>query len=95
MIRDMDAFDAEHANALRQIWFLGDVHGEFKHIARALLDAPDKPHWLVFLGDIDIEHISFREILEPLRRSFPNSKVAFIHGNHDAECRKSALFCIH
>jgi len=85
MIRDTQAFDTEHDHALRQIWFLGDVHGEFKHIARALLDAPVKPHWLVFLGDIDIDHISFGEILEPLCRNFRDTKVAFIYGNHDAD----------
>lgn len=28
MIRDMQAFDAEHADVLRRIWLLGDVHGE-------------------------------------------------------------------
>ncbi|MDD2882498.1 MAG: metallophosphoesterase [Rhodoferax sp.] len=85
MIRGIQAFDAEHAQVLSRIWFMGDVHGEFKHIARALLEAPEKPSWLVFLGDIDIDHISFREILAPLRRNFPNTKVGFIHGNHDAD----------
>ena len=72
---------------LRHLWFLGDVHGEFKHIARALLDAPEKPSWLVFLGDIDIDHMPFAEILEPLRRNFTDTEVAFIHqafGDHDA-----------
>ena len=85
MIRDMQLFDAEQAPVLRQIWFLGDVHGEFKHIARALLDAIEKPHWIVFLGDIDIDHKPFGEILAPLRHHFPDTRVAFIHGNHDAD----------
>lgn len=73
------------ADKLRRIWLLGDVHGEFRHIAHALLAAAEKPAWLVFLGDIDIDHKSFREILEPLGRNFPGVKVAFIPGNHDAD----------
>lgn len=85
MWRGMQEFDQEHAAALKAIWFLGDVHGEFNHIAQALLDARMKPRWLVFLGDIDIDHKPFREILEPLKRNFPDVRVAFIHGNHDAD----------
>jgi predicted phosphodiesterase len=86
MIRDMAELDIQHAHALKGMWFLGDVHGEFKHIAQCLLDAPEKPRWLIFLGDIDIDHKSFRELcIEPLKRSFPSIQVAFIHGNHDAD----------
>lgn len=85
MLRDMIEFDQEHADALRSLWFLGDVHGEFKHIAEAVLEAPVKPSWLIFLGDIDIDHMPFGEVIEPLRRNFPQTKVAFIHGNHDAD----------
>jgi predicted phosphodiesterase len=81
----MQEFDKEHEAALRQIWFLGDVHGEFAHIARAMVDAVKKPSWIVFLGDIDVEHKPFIEILEPLRRNFPETRVAFIYGNHDAD----------
>lgn len=85
MIRNMTEFDAEHADALRGLWFLGDVHGEFKYLAQSLLAAQKKPSWLIFLGDIDIDHVSFREVLEPLRRNFPQTQVAFIYGNHDAD----------
>jgi hypothetical protein len=83
----MGDFDHKHETALQGIWFLGDVHGEFRHIAQALLAAssPSLPNWLVFLGDVDIDHQPFREILAPLRRNFPAVKVAFIHGNHDAD----------
>ena len=81
----IDQFDQEHADILRSIWFLGDVHGAFGHIAQALLAASDKPRWLVFLGDIDIDHLTFREVLAPLNHEFPAMKVAFIHGNHDAD----------
>lgn len=85
MLRDMTEFDQEHAAALKAIWFLGDVHGSFAHIAQALLDAQEKQRWLVFLGDIDIDHKPFKEILEPVSRNFPQLRVAFIHGNHDAD----------
>lgn len=83
--RDMAQFDSDHEQALRGIWFLGDVHGSFKHIARALLRAAEQPRWLVFLGDVDIDHKPFAEILAPLNRNFPEMRVAFIHGNHDAD----------
>ena len=35
MMRDIEAFDHEHAQALRAMWFLGDVHAEFRHIVTA------------------------------------------------------------
>ena len=85
MLRDTAQFDLEHSQALRRLWFLGDVHGHFKHITRSLIKAAVEPRWLVFLGDIDIDHQPLREILEPLRRDFPEVRVAFIHGNHDAD----------
>lgn len=97
----MGDFDHQHERALQGIWFLGDVHGEFRHIAQALqvvatvqttpasrstsTSSPALPSWLVFLGDVDIDHQPFREALAPLRRNFPAVKVAFIHGNHDAD----------
>jgi Icc-related predicted phosphoesterase len=81
----MTKFDQTHAPTLERIWFLGDVHGSFVHIAQALLAATIVPNWLVFLGDIDIDHCPFRQVLEPLRRRFPAVRVAFIYGNHDAD----------
>lgn len=94
MLRDMDDFDRKNAGRLRSLWFLGDVHGEFKHIAEAVLAEEVKPKWLVLLGDIDIDHISFGEVIEPLRRNFPETRVAFIHGNHDADSVES-WECLH
>lgn len=85
MLRDTEAFDATHADALRKIWFLGDVHSSFKHIARALERAVEPPKWLVFLGDVDISDRPFRSVLEPWYRQFPSVRFAFIHGNHDAD----------
>jgi predicted MPP superfamily phosphohydrolase len=90
MMRDMQEFDRENAQALRAMWFLGDVHAEFRHIVTALIAAGKAgagalPRWLVFLGDIEIDHKPFREILEQLKQHFPTVKVAFIYGNHDAD----------
>ena len=79
------AFDTEHQAALRGLWFLGDVHGEFKWIARALMAAKELPSHIIFLGDVDIAHRPLREILQPLRRVYPSVQVGFIHGNHDAD----------
>jgi predicted phosphodiesterase len=76
---------AQLNKALQKIWFMGDVHGSFGHIAHALLAANIKPSGLVFLGDIDIHHMPFSQALEPLRKSYPGIKVGFIHGNHDAD----------
>ena len=84
-IQHMHDFDAEHGQALRELWFLGDVHASFLHIPKALLAAVQLPKWLVFLGDIEIDHTSFREILAPLKTHFPSVQVAFIHGNHDCD----------
>lgn len=41
--RRIRAFDSEHEQALRGIWFLSDVHGGFDHIEPALSAAPSKP----------------------------------------------------
>lgn len=78
-------FDQERADALRRIWFVGDVHGYFKHLARMLQEAELRPRWVVLAGDIDIFQKPFREIVEPLQRFDPSVRVAFIHGNHDAD----------
>lgn len=78
-------FDQERAEALRRIWFVGDVHGEFSHLARTLQAAKERPRWIVFAGDIEISHKPFREILEPVYLVDQEIRVAFIHGNHDAD----------
>lgn len=85
MIERIKEFDAERSEALRRIWFVGDVHGEFKYLARALQAADLRPRWIVFAGDIEIMHKPFREILEPVQRFDPEIRVAFIYGNHDAD----------
>ncbi|QKO20544.1 metallophosphoesterase [Rhodoferax sp. BAB1] len=78
-------FDQEKAEALRRIWFVGDVHGEFKYVAWSLMAAQVQPSWIVFAGDIDISHKPFRELLAPIKRWDPAIRVAFIPGNHDAD----------
>ena len=84
-VRDIAEFDRDHKSALQRIWFLGDVHGNFQHVSKALLAVQEKPRWLVFLGDVDIKDVPFREILAPLKQSYPEIRIAFIHGNHDAD----------
>ena len=86
--RPMQAFDRQHEVTLRRLWFLGDVHGGFAHIEAALLLARQQqasPSWLVFLGDLDINQRPLREILAHVLASSPGLRVAFIHGNHDAD----------
>jgi predicted phosphodiesterase len=98
MVRDVGEFDTENQNKLRRLWFVGDVHGDFKPLAEALLkhhqDGLDMPTWVIFLGDIEIDHRPFREILEPLRRNFPSVRAAFIYGNHDADTHEHWA-CLH
>lgn len=89
MRRKIINFDSDHAQALSRIWFLGDVHGDFTHLAKTLLQHSTRedlvlPRWLVFLGDLDLDK-PFGEMLAPLRRNFADVQVAFIHGNHDAD----------
>lgn len=85
MTADAQAFDRTHAAALQRLWLLGDVHGEFKYIVRALQTTARPPRWLVFLGDVDIDRQPFHAWLGPIRRAAPEVQVAFIHGNHDAD----------
>jgi predicted phosphodiesterase len=87
-------FDDAHQCALRKLWFLGDVHGEFKWLARSLMNTHELPTHVVFLGDVDIDHRPFREILVPLRKAFPTVTIAFIHGNHDCDSYE-AWECLH
>ena len=97
MLRDMQAFDQAHAAALHRLWFLGDVHGEFRHIGLALAQAAKAgafPSWLIFLGDVEIFDSTLREIMAPVRARFPELRVAFIHGNHDADTHENWA-CLH
>lgn len=78
-------FDRAYGEALRRIWFVGDVHGRFIDLARTLMAAKAPPRWIVFAGDLDIDHKPLREFLEPLARWDSSIRIAFVHGNHDAD----------
>lgn len=96
-IRNMHSFDQEHAAALRGLWFLGDVHGEFRHIEATLAEAVQSgspPSWLIFLGDVEIDQQALRWILAPMRSLYPSVRWAFIHGNHDADTHEHWA-CLH
>ena len=82
--RRINHLDQERADALRRIWFVGDVHGEIKYLTRALQATELRPAWIVFAGDIEI-NIPLREWLSPVRAVGEHVRFAFIHGNHDAD----------
>lgn len=68
-----------------QIWMLGDVHGEYRYLHRALFGASVTPAWLVFLSDVDADDRPLPAYLDALRAQWPSLRFAFIHGNHDAD----------
>ncbi len=76
--------------ALKSIWFLGDVHGRLDHVGKVLqrLQPSLQPKWLVFLGDVE-PAVSLGQALAPLREAFPSVRVAFIPGNHDADTHEA------
>lgn len=61
------------------IYFLGDVHGRFRHVIEAV--RRDRPDAVVFLGDVQAQrplHIEIAEILDL-------TQVWWIPGNHDTD----------
>lgn len=90
-MKHIEEFDREKAEALRRIWFVGDVHAMFRPLAETMMKVEPKarPGWIVFAGDIDINHAPFKELMAPLYRFDPSVKVAFIHGNHDADTHEN------
>lgn len=64
------------------IWFCGDVHGDIRHLRRALDGAAEKPRALVLLGDLDPPG-PVGEWLAPLGDH--GVDVWFIHGNHETD----------
>ena len=76
-------------DAMRRIWILGDVHGEFQHIKTALeatrLQKRQMPLWLIFVGDVELTEMSMQVALAPLYEAHKGVRVGFIHGNHDAD----------
>lgn len=71
------------------VWFLGDAHGDFRHVLRAVRSAPRKPTDLVFLGDLELSRPLGDEI-GPIEDLGP--RCWLIHGNHDADNPEAARF---
>ncbi len=68
------------------IWFLGDVHGHFEHIAQAVDAAPKKPKAVILLGDVEAP-IPLYECM----RDVESRDIAWhwIIGNHDTDSREN------
>lgn len=64
------------------IWLCGDVHGDLRHLQRALAIADELPGALILLGDLDPPQ-PVGEWLAPLEALGP--EVWFIHGNHETD----------
>ena len=67
---------------LGQIFFCGDVHGNFEHIIDAV--KVHQPAAIVLLGDIQAQRPLEQELAEILDKT----EVWFIHGNHDTDSEK-------
>ena len=67
---------------LGQIFFCGDVHGNFEHIIDAV--KAHQPAAVVLLGDIQAQRPLEQELAEILDKT----AVWFIHGNHDTDAEK-------
>ena len=66
---------------MNDIWFCGDVHGDIRHLQRALASAAEKPRALILLGDLDPPK-PVGDWLAPLSE---HAEVWFIHGNHETD----------
>lgn len=62
-----------------QIFFCGDVHGNFQHIINVLQE--HTPAAIVLLGDIQGQ----RPLEQELAAILDKTEVWFIHGNHDTD----------
>ena len=69
-------------HGLGQIFFCGDVHGNFEHIIDAVKE--HHPAAVVLLGDIQAQRPLEQELAEILNKT----EVWFIHGNHDTDSEK-------
>lgn len=68
------------------IWFAGDVHGRFEHLAEAIDAAPNKPSAVILLGDLEAP-IPLHECMGDVE----SRGVAWfwIIGNHDTDTKES------
>ncbi len=81
----VEEFDADNHN----LWFVGDVHGDFVALQHAMTYIrefePDKEPYVVFLGDlVDRGHDSFAAVLYVFVQllGWPG-RIALLVGNHD------------
>jgi predicted phosphodiesterase len=64
------------------IWFAGDVHGRFGHLAEAIDAAPEKPSAVILLGDLEAPlplHACMRDV------ESRGIQWHWIIGNHDTD----------
>jgi len=62
-----------------KIFFLGDIHGQFDHVLKAV--DRHRPDAIIFLGDIEAP-FPLLELLAPI---LDKTIVRYIHGNHDTD----------
>lgn len=62
-----------------RIFFCGDVHGNFNHVIKAVLE--HRPAAVVFLGDLQ----SKRPLDQELQPILDRTEIWWIHGNHDTD----------
>lgn len=67
------------------ILFLGDTHGNFRHLAQAVEE--NRPEAIVFLGDIG----AARPLQDELAPIIGQCEILFIHGNHDNDTEAEYL----
>lgn len=62
-----------------RIFFCGDVHGNFKHVIKAVRE--HRPAAVVFLGDLQPQ----RPLDQELQQILGLTEIWWIHGNHDTD----------
>ncbi len=62
-----------------QIFFCGDVHGNFEHVIEAVRD--HRPAAVIFLGDLQAQ----RPLDQELQPILGLTEIWWIHGNHDTD----------
>lgn len=68
------------------IYFLGDLHSDFRPLHR-LVQASPRPDAVILLGDIEAIRRPLLEEIAPLEAA--GIKVFWIHGNHDTDRKQS------
>lgn len=68
------------------IWFAGDVHGHFEHIARAIDAASVKPTAIILLGDMEAP-IPLHECMREVESR--GVEWYWVRGNHDTDSQEN------